>query len=530
MSICWCSYRALPRSRLPPAKTLAPFLYQTATLQLECNAAAHSITRRHASFRPRYQDDVPFEDELQSQSVEDAPKRNTTITGTERIAFEKLYKKFNAPKGPRRETSELDEPLDDWFEAEDAKNTKDVDLSSLFDNVISGRVKADRKPRAPQRSPDLATLASNILKPKVSEAQKKEKRAAELKAAKLKAVQEQERARIRELVENAKTDQELWKILEKEVFQPVSDLDLDNVKQKRRKKKRNSPPSPDKPTFPTSPTTTPYDPLARDISPTDPKVLFHNYSSHIAVAANVLLWHFPTSPLIFSILPFLRSQGRSSYALGATVALYTFVIRATWRQNASYSQICSLLQEMDNSGIEFDMRMLDLLDVIRKHYRAAENGSLGRTCQLVFRMQFFANDMEQLEAWTDLIAQRLGSASERKTHERKLVRRLQIREDTAAALGPLVTPASLKVRRMESRLPSNHDAAFDGDAESSDVASKENTNEDAESSDVVSKENTNEDADKMLDDIFGENSDDGIPFDKDMEGHLQDISSNKIRL
>ncbi|PVI07517.1 hypothetical protein DM02DRAFT_648996 [Periconia macrospinosa] len=418
MSICWCSYRALSRPRLPPpAKSLVPFLYQTATLQ-QC--------RRHASSRPPYRHDgIPFEDELQSPDAPQQPPRNTTITGSERAAFERLYKKFSAPKSGPRELDEFSEEDPAYDNTE--KGLKDDSLDTLFDDVLAGRVdplqisKTPQKaPKKPKPKPNLATVAAQILKPKISEAKINEKRLAEQKQATLKAIQRSEKDRITTLLVNAKTDRELWQILEKEVFEPVTNLELDAYKkqgkQKKEKKHANSPVSvnPDSRPFPTSPTNATYNPSVPNPSPRDPRVLFPNYPSLVSIAANQLHKNFPTSPLLFSILPSLKSQGRSSYALGATSGLYRVVIRAAWKQNASYSLICNLLQEMDNSGIDFDHTILSLLNSIRDEYFAAKSGKLGRAYQLVINMEFFKQDMIKLIEWRDVVDRRLGTWTEEK--------------------------------------------------------------------------------------------------------------------
>ncbi|CAI6335254.1 unnamed protein product [Periconia digitata] len=419
MSICWCGHRAISRSPLQPAKTLAPFLYQTATL-LQCRPDTHPIARRHASSRPRYDHDVPFENDLQSTAAEQEPPRNTTITGSERMAFRKLYNKFTAPK------DDFEDFVDKYQGGKETTPEKEhQDLDSLFDDVMSGRANKWRESSSRQRLPpkkksdnNIASLAASILNPGMKEAEKEAKRLAEQQAAELLMVQEEERRRIHELFDKAKTDHELWKILKEEVFEPISSLDLDSDGGHKKEDKPSKPTKMSKPakqskhSFPTSPVHTKYQPSAHKPSPKDAKVLFHNYPTHLIAAAKVFDQNFPASSLIFSILPFLKSQGRSAYALGATEELYNNIIRITWQKNASYSQVCNLLQEMDNGGIELKHRILEVIELIQAEHEDATSGRMGQPLAEVVKMELYIKDMQQLIAWKNVVRKRLGMADE----------------------------------------------------------------------------------------------------------------------
>lgn len=120
MSICSNSARALSRSRLPATKTLLPFLYQTPTIQ-QWQAATRSIARRNITSpsRPYDTEDVPFEDESLPPAIDQEPPRKTTITNTERAAFQKLYRKFNTEGRQQKEKDhvvELDQIADEYYE------------------------------------------------------------------------------------------------------------------------------------------------------------------------------------------------------------------------------------------------------------------------------------------------------------------------------------------------------------------------------------------------------------------------------
>jgi hypothetical protein len=462
MSICSRSIRALSRSRLPSTKTLTPFLYQTATIQ-QWKPATHPITRRNASSNSRYEHDVPFENEIESQALDDAePARSTTITGSERAAFEKLYKKFRPTKPPRKSPEhEIDQVADEYYEDEEENDDDAMSIDTLFDAVLSGKPQdASRHTRnigKGKKHDDLASLAAQLLRSETDAAKNKEKDTKVAKAAKIKKVQTVERARVKSLLNAARTDRELWTVLEKEVFGVMKELDLDGKQkqddtvkpgQKKGGKQQQQAgqfastdqiPS-EASRDPTSPTDKPYRPAKakRSLSPRDPKVLFPNYPAHLVVAATILRTNFPASPLTLAIIPTLKSLGRSSYALGATTSLYKTMIRTAWLQQHSYDQICSLLQDMDNGGIEPDMGILTLLDEILDEYRNGRRGRLGRGVQVVWAMQTFDESVKQLRAWRDVIAKRLGVWGETRMMKGEVVRRVEEGngKGNMTALGP----------------------------------------------------------------------------------------------
>ncbi|KAF2640435.1 hypothetical protein P280DRAFT_378438, partial [Massarina eburnea CBS 473.64] len=443
-------YRAFPRSRLPPSKTLTPFLYQTSTLQ----QWPQPIARRDASSRPQrrfdrdassrpqrqFEHDVPFEGDALPPTLEEAERarQSTTITGSERAAFEKLYKNYKAPENEGRGANagppELDQIADEWYE-DDEEKMKDMegsDLDSLFDAAIAGKPlphnlqNARRKKKKPD---DLASLAKDILRPEQDEVKRKLKQVAAQRTTNLKAVQQKERERIQVLIGTAQTDKELWQTLETEVLGVIKALNLDetNKKGKALEMATRLPTTlnPDTPRFPTSPIDSAFHPPSvATPSPRDLRVLFHNYPYHIVLAVNLLRANFPSSPLPFAVIPTLKSHGRSAYALGATTQLYKVIIRATWHQHASYNEICALLQDMDNGGIECDMSTLNLINEILNEWDLSRSGRLGKGVQAVFRMEVFTEGVHRLRAWKEVVAKRLGAWSETRRREGGMVRKV----------------------------------------------------------------------------------------------------------
>ncbi|PSN64235.1 hypothetical protein BS50DRAFT_575677 [Corynespora cassiicola Philippines] len=419
MSLRTSTFRALSRSRTPNSKILVPFLYQTATIQQR-----HPAARRDASSRSRRGDDIPFENETITSSANDVnTSHNTTITGSERAAFEKLYKKFSAEEKPRDSNSvreEVDQVADEYYEEEDDdKDSESVSLDSVFDAVFTGQQTFKPRSLRPARgkAENLATLAEEILKPEIKAARAESQR---LSKKRMEKSQLKETTRIQGLFEQAETDRELWQVVERQVFEQVRRMDLDGLatwdkksKIPVAKRKRAVPGATQR--FPTSPTDPPWD-LAR--AREQQRLVFGTFPLHLKAAANVLRENFPASPLPFSILSTLKSLGRSSYALGATRGLYKSLIHTAWTQHASYEYIDELLHDMDNGGIECDQGLLELLDrIISQHHRATKNG-LGTSMRMVVSLEQNQEGVRKLEAWRETIAQRLGTWTENRISNR----------------------------------------------------------------------------------------------------------------
>lgn len=407
MSACSNTIRALSRSRVPPNKTLLPFLYQTATIQ-QWKAVAQPMARRSISrYSPKDEPpaaDIPFEHEESLppaiDDAEGAPK--TTITGSERAAFEKLYRKFNT-RGSRQQEKdhevEIDAIADEYWEPDEDED-RVANLDKIFDEALNrGATKTRERNRSgteqlQSRKPkdDLQNMAEHLLRgtrPLEMQARAmraKRKGEASAQAAQIKKLRMSERSRIDDLLTSSKTDRELWETLHREVFAQVRQLDLDGTvpKPKKDSRARNTKPGP------------------------DPRIFFSNYPHHLLTALTTLRTHFSASQLALSILPTVKNYGRSSYALGATTALYDKLLRTAWLQQSSYSMLVSLLTDMHNGAVEFSADTLTLLDQVIKEHTMARSGKLGIGMQTVYGLDQFNQGISEIKKWRAVVAERVG--------------------------------------------------------------------------------------------------------------------------
>jgi len=407
MSLCSHTFRAISRSRVSQSNTLLPFLYQTATIQ-QWKPATRPNTRRSVSSRPSPDYDIPFEDadgNLPPTFEEAQAARKTTITGSERAAFEKLYKTLNTQgrsKDSNGEHEELDQIADEYYEDDEESSSNSLD--KVFDAVLQGsprirnaqrdgintKPKTKKSADAPVKTIDLSGVETP---------QEKKKFAARAEKERIRKLRLQERERIDTLLKSAPTDMHLWQTLDREVFAQLRKLDLDDpstattpAKKEPRSKNRQKPAPP----------------APANKTDVDTRILFPNYPLHLLTAIKALRTNFPRSPLPLAILPTIRALGRSSYALGATTALYKALIRTAWVQQSSYALVDTLLTDMEANMVEFDMATLDLLDGILRENDLARAGKLGREMQMLYGLEAWAEGVGKIQRWRGVVAERLG--------------------------------------------------------------------------------------------------------------------------
>jgi hypothetical protein len=499
MSACSSTFRALSQSRVSTNKTLLPFLYQTATIQ-QWKPAAQPIARRYISRYDRRDEapaeEIPFEnkDDLPPALDELEPARKTTITSTERAAFEKLYRKYDTRGRPQNEKDhevEIDAIADEYYE-DDEDNPANID--KIFDEALKGKSSARRewnrsssdqlRSRKPRQ--DLESMAQHILKgTRPAEMERPVKRTERrkdmsAKAAKLNEERLRERNRVDELLKSATTDRDLWQTLHREVFDRIRNLNLDGPpapkSSKRERENKSKSESKSKSEGKSKSTTA---------TTVDPKILFKNYPHHLLTALSTLRTNFPSSPLPLSILPAIKSLGRSSYALGATTALYTQLLRTAWLQQSSYPLLINLLTDMHNGAVEFSLDTLHLLDAVVKEYDMARSGRLGREMQMVYGMEQFGEGIREVRRWREIVAQKVGADTRAMTPTQR--RRVSRRDQLVPLVGPLVEGLNggiedLQQQQQQDVVRGNEQASY-ADMSLSDVANlllakeKQNTND-----------------------------------------------------
>ncbi|KAF2727253.1 hypothetical protein EJ04DRAFT_517380 [Polyplosphaeria fusca] len=413
MSHCTSTLRAVSRTR-PVQTSIASFLYQTATIQHSRPVSSRAHIEKPTT-RPRREESIPFVDSANDAALAAIPSRPSTITGPERAAFRTLYERLGRDSH-RQSSHEVPFVSHEEKQFEDDVDDEDASLDALLDSVMAGRPPAQSPPA--RRRESLKTLAEDMLK--MDRDRSKHHQAAE--DVKIRNAGLVERERIMALMEEARTDRELWAVLNAEVLKQVQSFKLDDPEasqlwsdtqrkstaRRAGKKGKNTTPTDQLASSTATPASTTLAPTPASIDQnSDWRILFHNYPILVLHAATLLRAHFPSSNLPLLILPTLKSLGLSSYALGATTRLYNVVIRTAWLQYSSYTHVDELLTEMENGGIAFNRDTLELLDLILRETRESRQGVHGNLAKRFSNMQQSYSSSKKLQDWRMVIYQRL---------------------------------------------------------------------------------------------------------------------------
>ncbi|KUI59494.1 hypothetical protein VP1G_06724 [Cytospora mali] len=181
------------------------------------------------------------------------------------------------------------------------------------------------------------------------------------KTVELEAKRREERLKILSMMEEAKTDFEVWDIMEKEVFPlveklgiaevpenpvPVAPKPVTKAKRGKRKKVEVEPEAEvqEAPAVPEPPKAT----LSMEIyGPIYPMLVLDGL--------RLLDTKFSrTSPFAFSLLPRIKQLGLASYVLGVSTSFYNRLMTIMWRRFGDANGVIALLEEMRHAGLYFD--------------------------------------------------------------------------------------------------------------------------------------------------------------------------------
>lgn len=437
--------------------TFLPFLYNTATIRRiysHSNSSPsslgslrdgcrHSLERsqsrqslkifQSASFSNctkfyRDSDYIPFEgqENLEDTSVDSLSKSSgrSTLTDEEEKAFSSLLEKA-------QEASEQTDDIQELREASTKAVLSDHKDSSSQNSAISilqgALATAAREKKEKGKSTLLETLPPplrTLLKAKRSsqitpEDSTQHQRPYEDEHI-VNRAQDIEFKRVDKLFARAKTDVELWSILEKHVFARVHALNHDtsasntsgsNPTQATTQAQLKSTAAHADKLKPSQLTRRrPADAHHRDKQRQRDAalaILGPNYSAWLVRATRMLRHDFPGSSLALSILPKVKALGVASYAMGASTTLYNELIALHWAAHADWDGVAALLREMESGGLDFDAATLELLEGIGRQLARARKGAEGRVMWLLVRMDGNVRRARMMAAWRVRVRQRL---------------------------------------------------------------------------------------------------------------------------
>ncbi|KAK7745824.1 hypothetical protein SLS53_002541 [Cytospora paraplurivora] len=411
--------------------TLTPFLYQTRTLyrlartgnvlpSYLARSRLHTTPHRNGRrSRDLTKDPIPFElpPELAyhnpDPSEDDGGPRQSTITPTEREAFERIFREIadrgtspavpkTQPKQSGAEGSEGPSFLQALQEdanfdvntimqhaAEKYSHTepgiRGLDTLSPLDSTYSASEREQALLRFPPSLRRAARYAfgsmesvsgaavttegggkeplgledgrqQDVEEEDAVEAVQTHGRLA--KTVALEAKRREERLRVLAMLESAESDFEIWDIMEREVFPLVEKLGIAEVPQnplaaspKPLKKAKRGKKKVD------------VEPEAEEVpEPAQPpkatlsmEIYGPIYPMLVLDGLRLLDSKFSRpSPLAFSLLPRIKQLGLASYVLGVSTSFYNRLMTVLWRRFGDAAGVMALLEEMRHAGLYFD--------------------------------------------------------------------------------------------------------------------------------------------------------------------------------
>ncbi|KAI1463505.1 uncharacterized protein F4812DRAFT_446373 [Daldinia caldariorum] len=437
--------------------TLLPFLYQTRTIlrgSLRGSPRISSSLSRSLHATPRQlreDDEIPFASYVPKERLPpDQSFRSGTITPSERRIFEKIFADIRArglkpfvPADSRQAASPARTAMSRMQKAaeDDANRRRPATVTTTgFDGLTDDRRKALLKfppelraaagkafdtIKPPKRRPDdddikydEASIAANQEDPDSDEGWKVPDNAVD-RSMELEAQRSPERTRVEGLITAAKTDFEIWDVLEKEVFTMPARLGFGkgapNLKESESEEEEEEEeeeeveeeeeeieevaageevedPEDMAAALETidMPETIPEevdDAVSAESDPTTQELdlYIHGplYPEYLLLALRRLNSAFRTpSPLVFSILPRIKELGLESYMLGVSTPFYNELLEIYWTRRGDISGILELLEEMRHCGLSFDAQTASLLGrvntVVTKLATKASSGSFGK--------------------------------------------------------------------------------------------------------------------------------------------------------
>lgn len=410
LRITMATSSATQRTLLLRNTTLLPFLYQTRTILGQfprrasaqrhiqvrrLNTVSEVASRRKPSRRSHeYQSsepapvyDVPFEGE---EPVAFHQQRKSTITTTERQAFEALFKQYNADR--KSKGAVLENVPDDLSDA--AEDT----LDSILDSAVSKWKMESEGGQSTASGPAPQARRQLMRDQAIIDVEEN---------TSLRKAQKEQFEHVEQLMRKATSDVELWNVLEIEVLSVIRRLDLD---------------APEDSAKQTEGVVESDEGEAREESnsPSELDIIGPNYPSFLLIAMRQLRVDFPGSTRGLALLPAIKSLGRGSFALGASTELYNELLAMTWLIYSDFQGIDDLLQEMENGGIDFDANTLDLLDSIRRNALDVQSGRHGEGAGAVLEMDRFKRGLWRLQQWRDAIRLRMEAEAIRLAKENEV--------------------------------------------------------------------------------------------------------------
>jgi hypothetical protein len=364
-------------------------------------------------------EEVTDKDEI-SDLTDKRGNRESTITDSERSAFQKIFSDIF--ERSRRFTKNLEsgdpfteESVDASEEPTDRRKSKSK-LADIFNDAILHRdrnkIREDMESVVSQYPPALRAAAAQA----IGIAADKE-RSTGMDTEQLEALREPERLRIESMMNAARTDFELWEVMEREVFPLIPKLGLGDAPQMKEevstKSKKKNRRNILKKSDPTSEEVSEHPSLNSSMGSgaehgTSPLAIYGPlYPSFLLLGLRLLDRSFAKpSPLALSLLPKIKSLGFISHVLGASTQFYNELLRIYRYRHDDFRGIHNLLSEMELSALDLDEETMEIVLDIMKTQLSVHRGDKGSAIRALWSMPEFAPN--KFRSWRDKIAHAMG--------------------------------------------------------------------------------------------------------------------------
>ena len=414
------------------------FLYQTRTLLSEPKTAtpSHAINNRdirrrtlfsatrsqaYAGEEHRAKNDPivfvdPYHKRIPNTLSQDEPQkqnqasRPSTVTASEQAVFNRLVKEVSQPADAELDDEDIpdqDEPVSGY--------DPNVDLNSIFEDAIKQlRWHQEQRANSVTRSLLYATIprqraidtvvsdGEQALSPHVfkrplklaggttlwNEAETEEERARHEIAC------DDHRKLVMAMLDSAKSDVDIWQILEKEVFSLITQLDEHLKLVERAKKEETLHAAKVRKAEAEGIDVADVKLEKRDLTkkemstmkltqtkaiPIDSllSIVHRNYADYCLDALRLLRRNYPTSPYAPHVLSTIKQRGPISYVLGISTEIYNEILFLQWTQYSDLHGMADTMEEMINQGIESNEVTIALIKGIARQRRGARRNLSG---------------------------------------------------------------------------------------------------------------------------------------------------------
>ena len=233
--------------------------------------------------------------------------------------------------------------------------------------------------------------------------------------------------RVETLLRAAKTDRELWIVLDQEVFSIITHMDeaehavfsekrqstnKGQTKKKRERNKTRESMSRDEgetnmSTHPNGDTRASDAALAIAAPRSPVSTIGPRYARLLFVAMRILYRNFHLPSECLALFARVKSLGPVSYILGASTSMYNEMLHITWVSYADFHAVVHLLTEMDRGGLEFSPRTVRILEAIATEQERVGQGQLGEVMRDLWELDPMTSGLEKIHHWIDVVQERL---------------------------------------------------------------------------------------------------------------------------